>query len=186
MFVLVLAGLLLQVDLTRYADLVLPQDVEHQHRVVGDEGSPRLRDDHRMGYIVFIEGAGDGRWALVAKRSAAGREAEGRAIVRTAVTPEAGPVTHAGLAAALAWQALGTELLAAGQAADAARAADSGIQELGTEYGTPEIIDDTVLKYFAAQERLAGGHEADAASNLLRVLDSRLHQYETAHAAELD
>ena len=135
--------------------------------------------------MLQIEGAGDGLWVLVAKRASGGKSAEGRANVRAAAAPEPGSASHACLAGARAWRVVAGELLAAGDIAAAAGAADSGIKELGTDYRTPDILDDTTLKYFAAQERLREGHEGDAAANLTRILDSRLKQYASAHAGEL-
>jgi hypothetical protein len=119
---------------------------------------------------------GPGRWTIRVERGLAGAVAEG-----TVVLSRDEPA-HARLAAARAWLAVGQELQARGDAADAIAAARAGIDELGDDYARRDAIDDTDLKIYAAEDLIEQGRVDNAATTLLRVVEKRLALYLTRYA----
>jgi hypothetical protein len=117
-----------------------------------------------------------GRWTIRVERTLAGAAAEG-----TVVLSRDEPA-HTRLAAARAWLAVGQELQARGAAADAIAAARAGIDELGYGYAPPEAIDDTSLKIGAAEDLIDKGRVDNAATTLLRVVETRIALYLTRYA----
>jgi hypothetical protein len=103
--------------------------------------------------------------------------AAGEVTVRDGASAE----EHETLAGARAWLALGRQRLDAGDAEAALVAARSGIAELGSDYHSGDVIDDTELKLAAADEREQEGELEDAATVTLRVLETRTRLYLTAH-----
>ena len=89
------------------------------------------------------------------------------------------------LAAALAWETLGRRSLQAGDADGAVAAAQAGLDELGEPPHDLDIVDDTELKLYAAEERLRQGHTHDAASNMLDILRVRTELRASALGAEV-
>jgi hypothetical protein len=83
------------------------------------------------------------------------------------------PASASRFAAGTAWLALGRRALARGDATVAVARAERGLEAIGRDYTTPMVDDDTRMKLLAGRDRLAEGHVADAASVLLRVLESR-------------
>ncbi len=105
--------------------------------------------------------------------------AEGEVRVPTTVADDATAV-----AAAVAWETLGRRSLQAGDADGAVAAAQAGLDELG-ETQNADIVDDTELKLYAAEERLREGHTRDGASNMLDILRVRAELRARALGAEL-
>jgi len=124
-----------------------------------------------------VEPQGAGAWSLQAERHLGGRVARATAIVVASDKPDPASSPHTRLAGARAWSALGAQCLSAGDAANAAAAARSGLQELGNDYRPPGVKDDTMMKIDAAEERIADGAIADGAAGLLRSLDTRIQLY---------
>ena len=89
------------------------------------------------------------------------------------------------LAGAVASARLGRRLLARGDAEGAIAAARAGLEEAGRVPFDPEVRDDTALKLAAAEDRLAGGHAADAAEVMLDILDIRADLHARAQRAEI-
>lgn len=73
-----------------------------------------------------------------------------------------------------AWLALGRQALDAGAVDAAIARAQRGLEIVGDDYASPRVDDDTELKRYAGEDRIAQGHPEDGASVLLRVLDNRL------------
>lgn len=84
---------------------------------------------------------------------------------------------HRRLAAARAWLALAEELEALAQFADAYAAALNGIAELGDEYRTRTLKDDTSLALKIAEREAADGAHDAAAREAITVLDERVQLY---------
>jgi predicted metal-dependent hydrolase len=59
-------------------------------------------------------------------------------------------------------------------ASRALRQARQGLDELGDEYASPEVDDDTGLKVLMAEDMASRGNEREAAEILMRVLEERL------------
>lgn len=112
-----------------------------------------------------------GEWTISVERTLGAVSKQGSAVVRQ------NDVTHARLAGARAWSAVGRGLQGEGAFEDASTAARNGIEELGKEYAPRTAVDDTALKLRAAAERIAAGHPEDGAEVLLRVLDTRMRLY---------
>lgn len=91
--------------------------------------------------------------------------------------PEASADEGCVIAAALAWESLGRGYLDAGDAGGAVAAAEAGLEELGEPPPDDDIVDDTELKLYAAQERVSQGHTADGAANMLDILRVRAGLY---------
>jgi hypothetical protein len=119
---------------------------------------------------------GPGRWTIRVERTLAGAAAEG-----TVVLSRDEPA-HIRLAAARAWLAVGQELQARGDAADAISAARAGIDELGDDYARRDAINDTDLKIYVAEDLIAEGRVDNAATTLLRVVETRIALYLTRYA----
>ena len=75
--------------------------------------------------------------------------------------------------------------MTAGDAANAARAAHHGLDELGADYRPPGVKDDSMMKIDAADERISDGAVADGAAALLRTLEARLTLYVQNHGPDL-
>lgn len=89
------------------------------------------------------------------------------------------------LAAALAWETLGHRYLEAGDPDDAVAAAQAGLDELGDPPPDPDVVDDTELKLYAAEERVRQGHTRDGASNMLDILRVRAELHARVLGADL-
>ncbi len=89
------------------------------------------------------------------------------------------------LAAALAWETLGRRYLEAGDPDDAVAAAQAGLDELGDPPPDPDVVDDTELKLYAAEERVRQGHTRDGASNMLDILRVRAELHARVLGADL-
>jgi hypothetical protein len=113
---------------------------------------------------------------IVVERAIGTARAEGTAIVRN------GAETHERLAGARAWAALGRAKEAEGVFEDAVAAARSGLDELGPDYATLGVIDDTDLKRRAGEAQYSRGRIDDAAYVLLRVLETRIRLYVSRYA----
>ena len=85
---------------------------------------------------------------------------------------------HVALAGSKVWLALGQVWLAANEPDASIICAKAGLEELGDEYATPFVEDDTDLKLILAEERIQEGHLSDGAKMMLRVLENRLLLYE--------
>jgi hypothetical protein len=92
---------------------------------------------------------------------------------------------YAELAAARAWAALGRRLLAEGDAEGAIACARAGLDGIGPPPFDPNLIDDTKMKLFAADDRIEQGHAADGAEVMLDVLDIRSDLHARARDATL-
>ena len=108
--------------------------------------------------------------------------AEGEVRVPPAESDDAAAVA---VAAALAWETLGRRYLKAGDPVDAVAAAQAGLNELGDPPPDPDVVDDTELKLYAAEERVRQGHTRDGASNMLAILRVRAELHARALGAEL-
>ena len=73
---------------------------------------------------------------------------------------------------------LGQVWLAANEAEAAIICAKAGLEELGDDYATGFVEDDSDLKLILAEERIQLGHLSDGAAMMLRVLENRLLLYE--------
>jgi hypothetical protein len=113
------------------------------------------------------------------------REHAGVAAAATVRTERPGPEARR-LAGAAAYARIGRRLLASGAAEDAVAAARAGLEEAGRTPVDPEHADDTKLKLFAAEERLADGHAADAADVMLDVLEIRMGLHAAAQGAAIE
>ncbi len=80
---------------------------------------------------------------------------------------------------------LGEKKLAAQDVEGAILCAQAGLDELGTDYTSPQTIDDTDLKIRLAQRRIKEGHARDGASVLLNMLKIRQDLYLKHHAVTL-
>ena len=98
------------------------------------------------------------------------------------VRADAGPDAQR-LAGAVASAKAGRRLLAGGDAEGAITAARAGLEEAGDVPPGLGVKDDTSMKLFAAEERLADGHAADAAEIMLDMLEQRAELHARAQQA---
>jgi hypothetical protein len=133
------------------------------------------------GESVRVEPRSAGEWTVEVRREWEGQTGVGRAVVRAVAAPVPGQEPHVKLAGARAWLSLGRERLAAGQAAAAVGCARRGLDELGGDYAPLTATDSSVLKLAAAEEELAAGRAANAASTMLGMLDARARLYAEKH-----
>jgi hypothetical protein len=89
------------------------------------------------------------------------------------------------LAGAVAYARLGRRLLADGAVEDAVAAAQAGLEEVGKAPFDPQLSDDTAMKLYAAEDRLAEGHAADAAEVMLDMLEIRTDLHARAQRARI-
>lgn len=116
-----------------------------------------------------IEQRDDGSWRVRAERRHG--EAAATGAVDAPTREAAAGAAH--IAAGLAWAALGRARLGAGDVEGALASARAGIEELGELPVNPDVIDDTELKLYAAEDRVASGHPADGATVMLNMLEIR-------------
>ena len=116
-------------------------------------------------------------------RTSAGRTFMGSVRVRRGAV---GSASHARLAAARAWQALAHVHLVFGQWAQAVECTNHGIDELGTDYAPPYVIDES-------REAISGdnniikddGADADSAGRLYAAFGDRCALYVEKNAGSI-
>lgn len=84
---------------------------------------------------------------------------------------------HLTLAGSRVWLALAQLWFAANDYEGAITCAKAGLEELGDDYASPKVYDDTKMKLWLAQQRIQEGHLADGADIMLRILHTRLNLY---------
>ena len=127
------------------------------------------------------------RFDISVRKDHAGHVGVGHAtLLGEAAKTERDSSPHRRLAAARAWLALAEELEeleelealeALAQFADAYAAALNGIAELGDEYRTRTLKDDTSLALKIAEREAADGAHDTAARGAITVLDERVQLY---------
>lgn len=134
---------------------------------------------------VIVETIGPCQWRVRVERHCKTEMATGDVVVEQVDAPDPENAPHVAAAGGRAWLALGEKLLAAGDAESAIRCAQAGLGEVGTDYASPLVVDDTKLKLLAAKDRIETGHIADGAWVMLKVLKTRLALYAKLHASTL-
>jgi hypothetical protein len=134
---------------------------------------------------ITVEASGTGAWSIATERQIGDRAARATTIVVAVDKPDPRASPHAELVGARAWAALGADCMSAGDVANAARAAQAGLDELGADYRPRGVKDDTMMKIDAANERIAEGAVADGAAVLLRTLETRIALYVQNHGPDL-
>ena len=99
-------------------------------------------------------------------------------LIRQETVPNQAKPPHVTFASSKVWLALGQVWLAANEAEAAIICAKAGLEELGDDYATGFVEDDSDLKLILAEERIQLGHLSDGAAMMLRVLENRLLLYE--------
>ncbi len=132
---------------------------------------------------ISLHARGGQEWLVRAQLDHAGEIGLGEVVVRLPGRPSEPP--HTILAETRAWLALANGKRAAGAHADAIDCARSGLAVLGDEYEQARMADDTRLKLFAAEERRAAGHIADAATVTVRMLEVRVALYLEKYASDI-
>lgn len=94
------------------------------------------------------------------------------------------PSLHTRLAGARAWLSIAESL--SGAPADAYEAALRGTKELGPDYATPGVREETHLKEWSAQEYFEKQEFASAAELMIRVLRSRISMYARKYESEVE
>lgn len=89
------------------------------------------------------------------------------------------------LPASRVWLTLGQVWLAANEIEGAIICAKAGLEEVGDDYATFFVEDDTELKLLLAKKRIEKGHLKDGANMMLRVLQNRLLLYEKRHQKDI-
>ncbi|MBX7213478.1 MAG: hypothetical protein K1X39_05625 [Thermoflexales bacterium] len=125
-----------------------------------------------------------GCWQVIATARHGAHTADASIVVAAAVQPDTGTPLHGGLAASLAWAALGHQLLA-GDAVAAAACFRAGLTVLGERYATFDVSEDTGLKIAAAEQQLAKGHAEQGANGLAAMLALRQGFYRDRYADAL-
>ena len=98
---------------------------------------------------------------------------------------------HLVLAASRVWLALGKVWLAANEIEGAIICAKAGLEEVGDDYASYLVEDDTELKLLLAEKQIEKGHLKDkqalraGANMMLRVLENRLLLYEKRHQKDV-
>lgn len=128
-----------------------------------------------------VEARGMGKWLVRAKRQHGSDSATGEVMVEQKTPPDRRNPPHAALAGSRAWLALGEKRLAAHDAKGAVACAQAGLDELGSGYASPLVVDDTSMKLLAAKERIEQGHIEDGAKVMLRMLQTRTTLYAKRH-----
>jgi len=127
----------------------------------------------REAAVTETSGGAEATWTVVAD------EQDGDDTVSVTVGPDEGagaspPESASRFGRGSAWLALGRQALEEGAVDVALSRAQRGLEVVGDDYASPMVDDDTDLKRFAAEDRVANGHRRDGAEVLLRVLDDRL------------
>jgi hypothetical protein len=108
--------------------------------------------------------------------------ATGEVTVRAA---ESSGAKHDSLAGARAWAAMAETRLKRDDFTGATLCVQSGLEELGNSYRSPDVIDDTSLAIMKAKDLIKRGRHEEGAKRMLRVLKERLKLYLEAHGAAL-
>lgn len=137
----------------------------------GKENS--VSQSENTGSAVNEKGATAGERRVRVEKQWKGQSAPGEVIVRADEQPGQPGKEPETLAGSRAWLALGRTFLASGDAESAIECARQGLEALGDDYASPAVDDDTDMKLFAAEDRIAEGHVQDGAEVMLRILDVR-------------
>jgi hypothetical protein len=123
---------------------------------------------------------------LVVERSCVGQSGSRSLLLRHAWRDDATAAPHVKLAGSRALLEVGEQRAAIRDWDGAFACAQAGLQELGTGYASPAVVDDTTLKLSGAEGRLRSGHTEDAATTMLRILTTRTQLYVEHHADEIE
>jgi hypothetical protein len=126
---------------------------------------------------------------LQAERSYKGRQAVGRAVLKSPPTLEAIRARHERLAAARAWLSLAEQSGQKGDWTSAVECAQSGRLELGDLrelYPNFGALDQAGTKWRAAQDQGKQGQVKEAAGVMLNILNLRAHFYVRYYSQEID
>ena len=134
--------------------------------------------------IQMVERIGKQEWHIQVERSLGDLSATGEVVVRQESAPEEHS-SHAILAGSRAWLVLGEKALEEGDVAAAISAARAGLAELGRDYASPIVKDDTGLNIAVAEELISDGRASDGADLMLRMLRTRCSLYVRLHSDEV-
>ena len=93
---------------------------------------------------------------------------------------------HQRLTGSKVLSALAQVWLAANEPEAAIICAKAGVEELGDDYASPFIEDDTDLKLILAEERIEDGYPSSGAEMMLRVLENRILLYSDFHQGQAE
>ncbi|BAZ32222.1 hypothetical protein NIES4074_47240 [Cylindrospermum sp. NIES-4074] len=153
-----------------------------------DKISPPVQQQRNFPMINFattIEAKGTNTWLIRVERQFQGESAVGEVIVKQEIAPNQENPPHIELAGSRAWLALGERRLAVKDIAAAISCAQAGLDELGSDYASPLIVDDTKMKLLIAEERIQEGHAEDGAKIMLRMLNTRTELYRNLHKSSI-
>ncbi len=77
------------------------------------------------------------------------------------------------------------QILDGGDPSGAIQSTQSGIAELGNDYASDNVCDDTGLKIHAAEDLIKNRRLLDGARLFLRMLQNRLDLYKALHKDEV-
>lgn len=132
-----------------------------------------------------IKPTGPNQWLIQVERTCQSESGLGEVTIEQAASPNPASLPHSALAGSLAWLELGERSLASHHIDNAISCAQSGLDELGSDYASPLVDDDTELKLLAASERIENGHSEDGARVMLRVLRIRTELYKELHKSTM-
>jgi len=134
---------------------------------------------------ISIEPQGHDCWRILVARELGGASATGEVLVKGSKPSASGDVPHKALAGSRAWLALGDARLNANDSEGAIACAQNGLAELGENYASSTVTDDTSLSLLLAEDQIKQGRSEAGARRLLNVLRERIGLYEELHEATL-
>jgi negative regulator of sigma E activity len=131
----------------------------------------------------MIEALSPGNWLIRVERKLGDETTSGQVVVVQASEPQPTDSPHVPLAGARAWLSL-AQTLQDGENQDGALAsARAGVEELGEHsYAVLGVREDTSMHINLAEEHARQGKTEDAATRLIRALETRIDLYVRLHA----
>ena len=134
---------------------------------------------------VIIKPVESNQWLIQVERTCQNESAIGEVVIEQTAVPNPTSPPHLVLAGSRAWLELGEKSLANHHTDQAISCAQSGLDELGPEYASPLVADDTELKLLAASERVNDGYPEDGARLMLSMLKIRTELYQELHQSTI-
>ncbi|MEW5857474.1 MAG: hypothetical protein AB1861_08840 [Cyanobacteriota bacterium] len=132
-----------------------------------------------------IEAKGANQWLIQVERHYQGESGIGKVVVKQETPPNQENPPHVAFAGSKAWLMLGESRLLVKDVEGAISCAQAGLDELGQDYASPLVTDDTQMKLLAAKERIQEGHAEDGARIMLRMLKTRTELYAELHESTI-